>query len=209
MKARPFCVVALAAVFGLARAAHAELTILSPELAQKIRALAEEAREAHLTSPNEAALAFTIGFNGTFSDVMPVDLHIVNTPALSVVMVTPLIHARTVLFNALQQLLDLPSTDVLLQLNAVVITVEPRQQDAPNISRVVLFRGNQRIEPRSSDLAPQSLGNAFGAEVRLNAGIVTFPLEALQPGHELRVVLMTSDAPIEWRLSASDVARIR
>jgi len=200
---------ALAGVLGFAHAAHAELTILTPEVARKIHALAEAAREAHLTSPNAAALAFNISFNGTFSDVTPVDLHIVNTPALSVVMGTPLMHARTVLFSALQQLLDLPSTDDLLQLNAVVVTVEPRQHDAPNVSRVMLFRGDQQIEPRSSDLAPQLYRNAFGAEFQLNAGVVTFPPEALQPGPELRVLLLTSGVPIEWRLPASDVARIR
>jgi hypothetical protein len=153
--------VGLAAVLGFARAARAELTILSPELAQKIRALAEAAREAHLTSPNEAALPFTISFNGTFSEITPVNLHIVNTCALSVVMGTQLIHARTVIFSALQQLLDLPSTSDLLQLNAVVITVEPRQRDAPNISGVVLFRGNQQIEPGSSHLAPRSFRNGL------------------------------------------------
>jgi len=188
---------------------HAALTTLSPELIQKVRAMAETTRTAHPASPTDAGSTFLATFNGEFGDITPVDLRVVETPELRVHIVTPIMMLRNVMMAALQSLSPLPTLDELKSLRTVIVSIQPQQRGARDISRVVLFRGDKQLEPVTSSLAPQTFTNEFGAEFTINAGSIAFSEEAWLPGSDLKLVLLSGASPIEWKLSAADVARIR
>lgn len=190
--------------------ARAELTIITPDLAGKARTMADAAKSAHPTSPSDAASAFIASFNGEFGDIAPVDLRVVDTPQLRVQMLTPLMMVRNMLTVALARLMPLPDVGSLTNLDHVIVNVEPLQRGAPDVSRVVFFRGTKQIEPIKSGLEPRAFKNAFGAEFTIHAGSVEFGSDALQAGaDDLRVVLLTNGAPIEWKLSPADVTKVR
>jgi hypothetical protein len=185
--------------------------MLTTALAQKALDLAVEANQKHPASPADAANRFLADFNGEFGDIVPVSLHVVDTQALTVFIWTPLVLMQQKLRTALATLEPLPTLDALLALNSgVVVSVQPKQRGAPDIRRVVVFRGDRQLAPEKSTLAPQVFTNAFGAQFSLTAGTIEFSREALTPGAEdLRVVCLTGTTPIEWKLSAAEVAKVR
>ena len=188
--------------------ARAELTSITPELIQKVWSMADSAKRAHPTSPNDAGASFIAEFNGEFGDITPVDLHIVSTPQLAIVMTTPLSQLRAFLVSALARLEPLPEPKTLL-IRSVRIDIQPSQRTARNVTRVVVFRGNDELQPIRNTLAPRAFTTGVGAQVMLNAGAVEFGEEALQPGPPLRIVCLNDGPPIEWSLSSADIARVR
>jgi hypothetical protein len=145
--------------------ASAQVTQVSPDFAAKARAFAEQAKRQYQTSPTEAANRFIADFNGEFGDIIPIDNKVVDRPDLLITFATPIVLIRQTLLAALQQLQPLPEAKDLL-FDIVVVDVQPRQRSAPNVQKVVVFRGDAELRPIDSTLALREFKNAFGVALR-------------------------------------------
>jgi hypothetical protein len=173
----------------------AQLIEITPETFQKVRNLAVQAREKHPTSPNDAYYLFQQLFNGEFGDTRPSIMQVVKyQPSIDVEAITPINQLFFEFATALRKLEPLiqeprPST--------VAVMVSPKQIDAPNISRMVLFLDGKEIPPVASLLKPTEFKNGFGNSFQKGAGMVAWKPEVFTTG-KVKLVCITDGSPIEW-----------
>jgi hypothetical protein len=182
-----------------ARLQAAPLIEITVEVFSKVRALAQQARESHLTSPSDAAAAFNDLFEAEFGDVMPKEAVILLTDGIGVLLHTPLSSLRDTVEYALLKEDPLPEMPFRA---LVVVSIHPRQLLTPNVTQVVLYRGTEKIAPVESDFGPKAYSTRAGAKTSVGAGTLSFPFSAFAPGAEMKLVLVTNAKPIEWRWSA-------
>lgn len=182
----------------------AQMIDVTPEVFARVRGLAAAAREQHPTSPNEAVQAFIIAFNGAFGNTMPADAYLADTPALNVTLWTPINDTRGLMEMALSKLQPLPEQPLSDQ-QSVRIHVIPKQMSAPNIERLVLFRGTQQIEPLKNLLEPTEFTNRLGAKTMLGEGSVVYPFSAFRPGEPVKCVAFTRTGSLEWPITVTSL----
>lgn len=191
---RGVLVIALVALSSVA--ANAQMIEITPEIFQKVRGLASQAKEKHPTSPNDAFYLFQQLFNGEFGDTRPSLIQVVKyQPSIDVEIVTPINQLFLEFATALRKLEPLieeprPAT--------VAVMVNPKRVDAPDISRIVLFVDGKEVQPVTSSLKPTEFRNGLGNAFQKGAGLVAWKPEAFTTG-KVKLVCITDGTPIEWQ----------
>jgi hypothetical protein len=92
----------------------------------------------------------------------------------------------------------------------VTILIVPGTAKAPNIERVVVTRDGKTVAPVSSSLQSTELGHGSDVQATLNGGRIVFPLDAFDPGADVRITLIPADGnSFVTRLSRADIAMLR
>jgi hypothetical protein len=168
-------------IFSLAGNAHGQTgpTVVA-------RAL-EFARDAQFKrSPAEAVAAFHRQMDTAFGPAAAVPL--VTAKELSVVLYTPMTLLRV---SIAERLRKMEPFDGIEMPAAIGILIEPKQIDAPDIAKVVVFRNGATIQPLSvAQFSSQPFRTPMGATTLKHAGIVQFPESAFAATVPVGVVLI-------------------
>jgi len=106
------------------------------------------------------------------------------TAAIDVYVASPYVFYRTGVSEAIRKM-DV-ATDVPYP-QGVVIVVNPRQIDAPDIEKVVVERNGQVVEPTQSRLERTVMTSRAGVEVVVHSGFVEYALSTFAAGSAVRV----------------------
>ncbi len=200
MQLRRFVRAAICVLLIGSSASAGPITVITPELFAKVKALAAQARSKHPTSPTSASDEFVALFNGEFGDVTPSEAWISMSDDLIARVHTPFTELRIAFQSALNKLEPLPNEPLD---PVIAVVVSPRQMTSANVTRVVLFRGTEEVKPiAGGDFGPREYSNRMGAKTTLNAGTTLFPVSAFAPGADVKILLLRDRTPIEWTWNA-------
>lgn len=99
-------------------------------------------------------------------------------------LISPYTMYRTRLSEALRKMEPL---DRLEWTNGYMVTVYPRQIDAPDFERIVVQRAGAVVEPTAIELKPQPMKTRMGAERIIHAGFVMYPCAAFTPDTDVTI----------------------
>ena len=155
-----------------------------PVTADRVRALARAAESEARGDKTEVVLGLDQRFRARWGEFESFPITIVKREDLSVVLSTPFMAYRRALAEYLR--MNEPISRVPW-VPAAVITIDPLQINAPDITRVVVERNGKPVPPEQSTLKPMTFTNGSGDSAVMHAGDVRFPMSAFAPGATVTV----------------------
>ena len=148
--------------FVVAPSAGAQIIDVDTATFAKLRGLADDARKLHPTAPDKAEAVFSDAFDTTFGNLIVLASHVWDQPSLRISIETLDRRLRNQVAAALRRLDQLPTAPADPP-PVVIVTVYPRRANAPNVSKIVLFRDDTPVEPSSTTLALREFKTNLGS----------------------------------------------
>jgi hypothetical protein len=172
-------------MLGLLVALSAAGTAQRTEVAEAaVRAFTREAERDGRGDPNEVVLALDKRFRARWGSFESFPVSLVRREDLTIFLTTPYMAYRRAVVEYLRMrepLRNVPWVD------AAVVTVSPDRNQAPDIVKILVQRGDREIGPLKDLLRPMTFTNGFGQSAVLHAGEVHFPMSALSPGASVTI----------------------
>ena len=179
----------------LATPAYAQLIEITPDTFGKVKALAETARASFPESPTNAVTAFETAFVAEFGPLRGANETIVETRGLSVRILTPIYALYLTFSNAIRNRTafadDAPPS-------YVAINVRATQPDAPNVTRVTLFRDDKEVPPEINNLAPLPIANWNGGTILKTSGLLFWKSDVFTTPGIVKVAVITDGPVYQW-----------
>lgn len=180
--------------------ASADILAITPELLAKFTDLAKAARSKHPTDPAAASDAFNAEVGPTFGDLSPISLEVDAGKDISIRFLTPVLGLATAFRVALLQLEPFPTK---APFEEVVLYITPKTMLAPSVTKVVVFHGDDQVEPTSSALEAKEYSNRLGAKTTIAVGHLTFPAKIFDGTKPVKVLCFSNAGMFkQWSITA-------